>query len=637
MSMLDWIRESTQGWIVKLILALIIVPFALFGIDSYFSHRASDDTIAIVNGAKISRTAYEEALKEQRAILAASMGANFDPRIFDEPKIRISVLNGMIKQRLLLEAAHDAGFVVSKAQLASYIGSIPAFQENGQFSVSRYKQMLQQQGMTIPGFEQRAQQEILIDDMRAPFSRAAVASAEVARQVMSDMTQRREISQYSISPSSFLAQITITPQEIKAYYDKHKTEYTIPAQGRFQYAVLSLNDVAKRISIPPAVIKQYYDQNLTKFSEPEEREARHILIAVPAGASAQQRDAARQRAERLYQQASAHPAAFAGLAKQYSDDKGSAAQGGELGWFARTAMVKPFADAVFGMQKNQIAGPVATDYGYHVIQLTGIRPAHVRPLDAVAGEITDELQKQQAVKQFADVAERFSNQVFEQSQTLQPIADALHIPLQTSPWISLSGGAAGILNSPKMLQALFSNDVLKNKRNTDAIEVSPNTLVSARLLEYKPSYVQTLNEVSASIEQQLKKQQAQALTQKQGVALLNQLNTGKEPAQIHWSGFTWVSRDHLQNTDPALVTGIFSANAKKLPAYFGAVNVTGNYILVRITQVAPGQAADPAQLKAVQTQMANTETEQAFSDYISGLSAKAKIVIKDIPFGRLAQ
>ncbi len=635
--MLDWIRESTQGWVAKLILALIIVPFALFGIDSYFSHRASDDTIAIVNGSKISRTAFEDAIKEQRAILAASMGANFDPHVFDEPQIRISILNGMIKQRLLLEAAHHEGLIVSKAQLASFIASIPAFQENNQFSVNRYQQMLQQQGMTVPGFEQRAQQEILIDVMRSPFSRSAVASEVAARQVLADMTQRREISQYEISPTAYLAQLTITPQQIKTYYDKHKADYTIPAQGRFQYAVLSLNDVEQHISIPSVEIKHYYDQNLSKFSEPEERKARHILVAVPAGASAQQRKDAKQRADRLYQQAIAHPAAFAELAKRNSDDKGSANQGGDLGWFARTAMVKPFADAVFGMQKNQIAGPVSTDYGYHIIQLTGIKPAHVRPLTEVAGQITQELQKQQALKQFADVAERFSNQVFEQSQSLQPVADALHLPLQTSPWISMAGGAGGILNSPKMLQALFSSDVLKNKRNTDAIEVSPNTLVSARLLDYKPAYIQSLNAVSASIMQQLKLQQARVMAQKQGLALLDQLKAGKEPAAVHWSAFVWVSRDHLQTIDPALVTGIFSANAKKLPAYFGATSASGNYILVRITQVMPGPAPDAAQFKAVQTQMANTEAEQAFSDYISGLSTKAKIEIKDIPFGKLVQ
>lgn len=635
--MLDWIRESTQGWIAKIILALIIVPFALFGIDSYFSHRASDDTIATVNGSKISRIAFEDAIKEQRAILAASMGANFDPRIFDEPKIRMSILNGMIKQRLLLGAAHDAGLAVSKVQLASFIGSISAFQENNQFSVDRYKERLRQQGMTVPGFEQRARQEILIDDMRAPFSRSAVMSEQVAKKVMADMSQRREISQYEISPAAYLSQVAITPQQIKAYYDKHKVDYTVPAQGRFQYAVLALNDIARRIVVSPAEIAQYYNQNLSKFSEPEQREARHILIAVPADATPQQRADAKQRAERLYRQVSADPASFAALAKRNSDDKGSAAQGGNLGWFARTAMVKPFADTAFGMQKNQISAPVETEYGYHIIQLTGIKPAHVRPLNGVAGDITTELQKQQALKQFADVAERFSNQVFEQSQTLQPIADALHIPLQTSPWIGMAGGTGGLLNSPKMLQALFSTDVLKNKRNTDAIEVAPNTLVAARLLEYKPSYIQSLNEVSASITQQLKLQQARVLAQKQGATLLAQLKGGKEPGAMQWSAFAWISRDHLQNTDPALVTGIFSANEKNLPAYFGTTNAAGNYDLVRITQVSAGPTPDAAQLKALQAQLANTEAEQAFSDYISGLSVKAKIVIKDIPFGKLAQ
>ncbi|MHB1677021.1 MAG: SurA N-terminal domain-containing protein [Sulfuriferula sp.] len=633
--MLDWIRESTQGWVVKVILALIIVPFALFGINSYFNHRASDDTIAIVNGAKISRTAFEDALKEQRSILAASMGASFDPRVFDEPKIRMSILNGMIKQRLLIAAAHDAGMTVSDAQLAKFIGSIPAFQENNQFSVERYKQMLRQQGMSVPDFEQRARQEILIDEMRAPFSLSAVMSTSVAKMFMTDLSQRREISQFEIASATFLPQVSITPQQIKAYYDKHKADYSVPAQGRFQYAVLSLNDVARHISIAPETIKQYYTQNLAKYSEPEQRQARHILIAVPASATAAQRAQAKSRAEHLYQQVSADPASFAALAKRYSDDHGSAVQGGDLGWFTRAVMVKPFADVVFGMKSNQIVGPVATDFGYHIIQLTGIKPAHTRPLDEVTGEITDELQKQQAIKQFADAAERFSNQVFEQSNTLQPIAGALQINLQTSSWISSNGGAVGVLGSPKMLQALFSTDVLKNKRNTEAIEVAPNTLVSARLLDYKPAYIQPLATVSAAITQQLKLQQARDLAQKQGAAILAQLRAGKEPAAVHWGAFLWVSRDHAQHIDPSLITGIFSADEKTLPGYFGAVDAAGNYQLVRVTQIVAGPPVDAVKLKSMQAQLANTEAEQAFSDYISGLSMKAKIVIKDIPFGRL--
>lgn len=636
--MLDWIRERTQGWFAKVILILIIVPFALFGINSYFSHRSSDDTVALVNGDKITRTEFESAIKEQRSVLAASMGANFDPHLFDDPKIRMSILEGLIKQRLLLEAAKASGLNVSDRQLQGFIASIPAFQDNNQFSVKLYQQKLAEQGMTVTVFEQRARQDILIDEMRTPFSGSAFVPSSVAETFLGAMAQQREISQFAVTADAFLAQANVTPQQIKAYYDSHQADYTVPVQARFQYAVLSLSDMAKRIVIDPAAIKQDYEQNLAKYAAPEQREARHILVAVPAGASAQQRSAAQARAERLYRQVSADPASFAAVAKQYSDDHGSAAQGGDLGWFLRDLMVKPFADAVFGMKPNQIAGPVATDYGYHIIQLTGIKPAHTRSYDEVADDITLDMQKQQAIKRFADAAERFSDQVFEQPQTLTPIAQALKISLQTSPWISRTGeGATVPLNSPKMLQALFSAEVLKNKHNSEAVEVAPNTLVSARLIDYKPAFVQPMATVSAAIAQQLKLQQARDLAQKQGAALLAELRAGKEPATIHWSAFQWVSRDHAQNMAPALVSGVFSADEKKLPGYVGAVDASGNYQLVRVTRVLPGPKADPLKLRAAQIQLANAEAEQAFGDYIVGLEHKAKITIKDIPFAKVGE
>ena len=628
--MLDWIRERTQGWIVKVILALIIVPFALFGIGSYFNHRDGVTMVATVNGDKISQTAFDQAIKEQQSALAASMGANFDPAVLDDPKIRMSILDGLIKQRLLISAAHKAGMLVTDSQLAQFIASIPAFQVNNQFSDQRYEQLLRQQGMTIPGFEQRARDDLMINDMRAAFTESKVMPASVVKTFMQALDQKREISLFTITPDASLAQGNVTPEQIKTYYDAHQSDYTVPEQARFQYAVLSLDDMAQQIPVDPAAIKLYYEQNLAQYSEPEQRQARHILIAVAATASAQQRAEAKARAERIYQQVSANPASFAALAKQDSNDPGSAAQGGDLGWFSRTSMVKPFADAIFGMKLNQIAGPIATDYGYHIIQLTGIKPARTRRLDEVTNEIAAVLQKQQAARLFADAAERFSDQVFEQSDALKPIADALKIKLLTSAWISRKGSAVdtvGVLNSPKMLAALFSNDVLKNKRNSAAIEVAPNTLVSARLLDYKPAYVQPLATVGGDIAQQLKQQQARALAQQQGIDILAQLRAGKEPGGVHWGVFQWLTRNQPGNFPPDLIEAIFAADEKKMPDYLGAAEANGNYQLVRVTQVVTTPETDPLKLKTMQVQLANVVAEQVFSDYLAGLASQAKIDI----------
>ncbi|MDR3393166.1 MAG: SurA N-terminal domain-containing protein [Sulfuriferula sp.] len=636
--MLDSIRERTHGWMAKVILALITIPFALFGIDSYLNNRGGDTAVATVNGDKISRQAFDRAIKDQQNELAASMGASFDPAILDDPKVRQSILDDLIKQQLLIGTAHKVGMLISDAQLAKFIGAIPAFQENGQFSDARYEQLLRQQGMTITGFEQRVRQELLMNDMRAAFSQSAIMPSSVTKTFTAAFDQQREISLFKINPAEFAQQIKVTPAEIKTYYDAHQSEFSVPAQGKFQYAVLSLDDMAKQIPVDDATLKQYYDQNIAKYSEPEQRQARHILIAVSPTDSAQKRAEAKAKAEQLYKQVSAAPASFAALAKQNSNDPGSAAQGGDLGWFPRNAMVKPFADAVFGMKQGEIQGPIATDFGYHIIQLTGIKPAQARSFDAVKADIKVELEKQQAGKRFADAAEQFSNQVYEQSTELQSVANAMGIKLATSDWVSQKGGAsAGILNSPKMLQALFSDDVLKNKRNSEAIEVAPNVLVSARLVEYKPAGVRPFAEASAAITQLITQQQTRALVQKQGEAMLAQLRAGKEPAGLHWSAFQLVSRSHADNVAATLIEGIFAADEKALPAYVGAMGSDGGYQLVRITRVQPGTDSDPLKLKAMQVQLSNIVTQQAFSDYLAGLSRAAKIDIKANAMEKTAQ
>jgi peptidyl-prolyl cis-trans isomerase D len=612
----------------KVILALITIPFALFGIDSYFKNHSTDNSVATVNGQKVSRLAFDRALKDQRSELAASMGPGFDPAILDDPSVRQSILDNLIKQKLLINTGHDLGMVVTDKQLAMFIGAVPAFQDNGQFSVTRYEQMLRQQNMSVAEFENRVREELLMNDMRTPFAQASAISTRVVKQFASVFEQQREISTAKISAADFVKQIQVTPAQVKTYYDAHQADFNVPAQAKFQYVALSLDDMAKKVKIDDASVQQYYQANAAKYSDPEQRSARHILITVAANASAATRASAKAKAEQLYKQVVANPASFADVAKQNSEDPGSAAEGGDLGWFPRNAMVKPFADAAFSMKPNEIKGPIETDFGYHIIMLSGIKPAQTQPFEMVKAAIVSELQKQQAGKRFADAAERFSNQVYEQSTELASAAKAQNLPVETSDWVSKMGGAnAGILNSPKMLTALFSDDVLKNKRNSEAIEVAPNKLVSARLLDYKPAAVQPLAVVSDKITNLLMQQQTRAAALKQGEQVLSELRAGKESAGIKWSAFQQISRAHAEVVTPKLVEPIFAADEKTMPSYVGGVDVDGNYQLVRVTRVLQSNPPDDIKLRAMQTQLANVVAQQAFADYLASLTKSAKIEI----------
>ncbi len=635
--MLDAIRERSQGWLAKVILGLITIPFMLWGVESYFDKSSGGDVVAKVNGDSITRQEFDRAIKGQQQEMRASMGAAYNPALFDDPKIRPGVLDGLFSQHLLMAAAKQSRLVVSDAQLAATIGALPAFQENGQFSQSRYDQVLRQQGMSVGEFENRVRQELLINDMRSVFSVPNLVPPSVIASFLQAYEQKREISLATLTPAQFMAQTKVTSADIQRWYDSHKAEYTLPAQAQFAFVVLSQTAIANQTPVNETAIQQYYQQNASRFSEPEQRRASHILIAVGAGDDAQKRAAAKAKAEAIYQQVKANPDKFAEFAKRDSSDAGSAAQGGDLGWFSRNSMVKAFSDAAFGLKEGQISAPVLSEYGYHIIQLTGIKPAKVQALAAVTADIRAELQNQQAGKQFADIADTFSNQVYEQSDTLEPVAKTLKLTVQTSGWITRKGGqAAGILSNPKMISALFSDDVLKNKRNTEAIEVSPGTLASARLLNYKPAALQPLVTVRAAIEAQLKQTQAIALAAKQGQADLGQLRAGKEPG-VKWSGFINVSRQQPGALPPVLLEPVFRVDVNALPAYVGAADANGVYTLVRVTRVLPPVPADAAKVKVVQNELSQLMAQTDFSDYLTSLKNKAKIEIKKSALDKQAQ
>ena len=635
--MLDAIRERSQGWLAKVILGLITIPFMLWGVESYFNKSGGGDVIAKVNGDSITRQEFDRAIKGQQQEMRASMGAAYNAALFDDPKIRQGVLDGLVSQHLLMAAAKQAKLVVSDTQLATTIGGLPGFQENGQFSQSRYDQVLRQQGMSIGEFENRVRQELLVNDMRSVFSAPGLVPGNVVVSFLQAYEQKREVSLATLSPEQFMPQTKVSTADIQRWYDSHKAEYTLPAQARFEYVVLSQAAMANQMLVSEAAIQQYYQQNAAKYREPEQRRASHILIAVGAADDAQNRAAAKAKAETIYQQLKTNPARFAEIAKRDSTDAGSAAQGGDLGWFARNAMVKPFSDAAFALKEGQISAPVLSEFGYHIIQLTGIKPAKVQPLAAVKTDITAELQNQQGGKQFADVAETFSNQVYEQSDSLLPVAKALKLTVQTSGWITRKGGeAAGILNNPKMISALFSDDVLKNKRNTEAIEVAPGTLASARLLDYKPAALQPLEAMRAAIEAQLKRTQAIALAAKQGQADLVQLRTGKEPG-VKWSAFMNVSRQQAGTFPLALLEPVFRADVKALPVYVGAADANGVYTLARVTRVLAPVPADVVKVKAVQNELSQVMAQTDFSDYLTSLRGKAKIEIQKSALDKQAQ
>ncbi|MDP3482164.1 MAG: SurA N-terminal domain-containing protein [Sulfuricella sp.] len=614
--MLEIIRERAQGVIVKIILGLITIPFALWGVDSYIRGGDKVDIVAEVNGQNITRQEFSRTLKEQQERMRGAMGERYDPAMLDRPEVRQSVLDGLVQQHLLVMEANRVGINLPDTLLASIIAEIPEFQQDGKFSQARYESMIRAQDMTPAVFEHRLRQNLVIQQLFEGLSHG-VAVPRISEEMVARLAeQQREISLAMLTPEQYMIQLKVDPADVKAYYDKHREEFLVPEQARLDYVVLSADELQQQMVVSDEEVKKYYDEHSAQYNEAEQRRASHILIAE------------RTQAEQILKEIKQNPARFEDLAKQHSKDPGSAAQGGDLGFFTRGAMVKPFEDAAFGMKGGEISGLVQSDFGFHIIKLTAIRQGGARSLDEVKGEIAQELKKQKAVKKFAELAETFSNTVYEQPDSLNPVADALKLKIQSSPWISKKGTDMALLKHPKLLQAVFSEDALKLKRNTEAVEVAPNTLVAARVAEYKAASYKPFEELNTELAKRLLHEQGNVAAVKQGKDALASLQKGGAVADLKWGATILISRENASSMGKDALSQIFRADAGKLPAYTGIENPKGGYTLIKISKVVEPDAIDPAKRKSYANQLRQVFAQEYSSAYLASLKQKADISIK---------
>lgn len=594
--MLEAIRNRAQGWLAKLILALITIPFALWGIDAYFSSGGGSEKLAEVGDSGVTREEFTRTLRDQADRLRQELGPNFDPAMTDSAEFRSRVLQAMAEEEAMLQEARAAGLQVSDEQIAAILQQLPPFQEDGKFSPERYKRVLAQRGYTPAYFEYQLRRDIMLEILRQPVTAGAMVSTVSAELVTKIAGQRREVSWHEIKPAAVAAQVNVTDKDIQAYFDAHKPEYMEPEMVRVEYAVLSLEQLAKAIQPSDKEMQDYYAANVDKLGPPEERSASHILIAA-AQDDADARKQAKAKAESLFAALQKAPGNFADTARRESQDPGSAAKGGSLGRFARGMMVKPFEDAVFAMKPGEMR-MAETEFGFHIIRLDGIH-ASTPSFASVRAQIEDELRRQRAQKQYAEAAEQFSNIVYEQAASLKPAADALKLTVHTSDWMSRQGLPAEPFNSGKVLDAVFSADAIKSRQNIEPIETGRNTMVALRVIDHRPARQKPVAEVSATIRAQLVAEQTASLVTKQGQARIAELQQGKEPAGLDWTPFRQISRQQPEGFDGKAVQAIMRADAGKLPAYVGVAMPDGSYRIVRVTRVIEGSADDPMLRAAV--------------------------------------
>jgi peptidyl-prolyl cis-trans isomerase D len=628
--LLENLRAKTQSKFAKIILVLILVPFALFGLDSYVRNSSSGDAAAKVGRQEISVNEFNNAYRTQQQQMQSILGAQYDAAAMDNPEARKAVLDNLINNRLMVAEAADAGMAISDARLAKRIAEIPNFQEDGKFSKTKYQTFLRGSGYTERGFEARMREDMLIQQLRESVTDTPIVPQTVVDNFIRAQEQTREISVANFTPEQFIAQVKLADGAAKAYYDAHQPEFEIPQQVKLEYLVMSADQLGKQIAVSDDEVKKFYDANAKdKYIDPEQRKAAHILINAAPSATDAEKKAAKEKADDLYSQAKKNPAGFAELAKKNSQDIGSGKQGGDLGFFGKGMMVKPFQDATFAMKKGEIHEPVLSDFGYHIIQLNDIKPEKVRSLYEASGEIQQELKKQKGEKVFSEKAEGFGTTVFEQSGSLKAAADKYELKIQQSDWLSRKSQAAPPLNSDKLLNAVFSDAVLKEKRNTEAIDTAPNTLVAARLLESKPATIKPFDEVKAKIQEKLIRDDAVKAASKEGLAQLAAVKEGKELGGSKWATPLKITRDKsIPALPPQAAEAAFKMAAGKLPAYAGIETAQG-YLLIKLTQVQDGGAIDDAKRKNYSDRIKSASVQQDLSGFLATLRAGTSVKINE--------
>ncbi|MBC7944263.1 MAG: SurA N-terminal domain-containing protein [Burkholderiales bacterium] len=610
---------------IQVVMVIIVLPFAFFGIESYFSQSGTSTYVASVGEHKISQQEYARALDSQQQRLREALGGRVDPALLDSPDMRAAVLNTLIRERLLASEAAENGMTVTDAELQAAIAAIPAFQDNGKFSLGLYENFLRNQNLAAKTFEQSIEQGLLQERLMGAYADTALVPDRVAERITRLNEQQREVSQVLVSQDQFLTEIKLEADAAKNYYDSHEAEFQIPEQVRVEYLVLSLDKLTGQVEVSDEELQTYYREHAAEYEKPEEREASHILISAAADADEKTRAAAKAKTQQLAEQAKKDPAKFAELAKKNSQDPGSAEKSGDLGAFRRGAMVKPFEDAVFGMKVGEIAGPVESPFGYHIIKLNAIKPGGKSSFDQVRKQIEAELKKQKAGARFAEAAENFSNMVYEQSDSLKPASEAAKLEIQTSPLISRKGAELPLLNNDKLLEALFSEDALANKRNTEAIEVAPNTLVSARVMEHKPASLRPFEDVKAEISKRLLFEEAGRRARQDAEARLAQLQKG-EDAKLTWSPAQTISRAKHEGFDEAALRQIFRADSTALPAYTVITNPEGAPVVVKISRVNDAEIGDDKR-KAVVQQLRQASGQETLLAYLASIREEADIKI----------
>ena len=628
--MFDFVRKHTK--IMMFVMFLLIIPsFVLFGIDGYNNMGDKGESVARVGGVDISQGEWDAAHKSETDRLRASM-PNLDPKLLDSPEARYATLERLVRDRVLSQAVEAIRLTTSDSRLARELQENPTIaalsRPDGSLDMDRYRQLVASQGLTPEGFEARVRQDLSIRQVEAAVTATALTPAAIADVSLNAFFERREVQFVNFAAADFAAKVSPTEADLEAFYKANATLFQAPEQASIEYLLLDLEAVKKGIIISEPDLKSYYDQNAARLSGAEERRASHILINAAKDAPSSDRQKAKARAQELLELVRKAPDSFGELAKKNSQDSGSAANGGDLDFFARGAMVKPFEEAAFAMKKGDISEIVESDFGFHIIKLTDVKVPLQRSFADLRAGIEADLKAQQAQRQFAESAEAFTNGVYEQSDSLKPVAEKLKLEIKVVDKLARQAtpGVSGVLANPKFLAAVFAPDTVEKKRNTEAIEIGPNQLAAGRIVKHTPARTLPLVDVTPAVRERVVAARASELAKKEGAEKLAAWKAAPDSASMPAS--VVVSRDQAQNVPPAMLKAILRAETKTLPSFIGVDLGPQGYAVARINKVTARPAPAEAAAKQDRSQYAQWWTGAEGQAYYAVLKERFKVEMR---------
>jgi len=635
--LLQKIRDHAQGWFAYLIIGMLIIPFAVWGINYYFEGGGPMDA-AVVGNSKISLQEFQRTYQQQRQRMQAMLGNNADSSLLDGPRLKQEVLRQMVNERLLDQFARDQGLRISDQQLHDVLVALPVFQQNGGFDKDLYERLLRNQGYVLTVFEEGMRKSLATDQLRNGIVASALVTPAELDRLVALIKEQRELQYATLPLAHYIAKATVDDADIQNYYEKNQDRFVKPEQVRVQFIELKLSQFAEGLTVTEDELKTAYQDQIAnaKYGRPEERQASHILVKLPANASEAEVEKARVKAQQMADGIHSGSKSFDQTLQEAKADSSGAMEGGELGTIGKGMFSDPaFETALFVLQKpGDVSEPVRMPTGFHIIRLDGVTPGQVKSFEEVRDEVAKELRQQQAEGRFYEVTQNLANLSYEHPDTLELAAQALKASVQESDWFSRQGGA-GIAANPKVIESAFSEDVLKRGVNSEPIELEPGHVVVLRVKEHQDVTPRTLEEAREAIVKALREQKAREAIAKDAETLKARAAKGEALHVLAKEYDGEYKNAGLVGRDAKTVDSTILTTAFRLPqpgpdqAALGSTALAdGDQVVLEVTQVTPGKsdALSAHERKSLAQQLAQQDGTKQFDTLLDSVRLKTKVV-----------